>query len=759
MCFSLGLLLLAGMQLAPQNRDVAVDTALVGPKTQVVEFAACPWTSSSSSFTSSSARLEVRSDHGPTWRCLACINLELATATEFQGNGVRCGATLVPQVAPTSKRSWLTLHFAIPVLLRNPQDLAAVQVTVYGARRAELGGAAAGRGGVVHQLELKGGRGHVARWVPSNLTLGGHVLVAQDFILVNSSFPVTVNMVNLTLDAPSMLDAVTLTAASANLASQPWSLRAAYVVALGISNALAMAVVFATIRHNYPYMTDDNSAIIWRVVGGWVFLDSFMVVVFWMVLTYHQEVDNRVDRIVPSVPTALLAVLVWTACVRLVAGWCAACLLRCNCDPLYSASKIQAGDIVTMASTVLLFTILVIDTTCVQDAQPPLVGVCAWTLFTINLQRCCHRCRRVEHMSAAVVPTPSATVVIMHDNAWTRAVRLDRVRAALRQWNSRHCRRVPLVSLVRFMTIQPGRTAGGGSEVCTQAYSRGAGLSSVEPRDRFACFSLANPGSASHTTLTQLAGYSRPLVEVPVRQQLEGVGFATSNCALTTARPSALVTLYAWHEPLYVSFPQTWTSCSYDTQVTVRGPRDTVPVPSVCSFARVPVPRESVECQRVCDRLNMRSDHGIVSVERVQHPRLWTRYQQRIAELKQSHPDSSYCELLLWHGSSPQSVRAICETGFQLAFSKRTKYGRGNYFACDASVALRYSRERTTSTSNGGVFELLLCLVAAHTVVQGPPAMKAHQGDCAVDDLSSASLVVTFDDRQSYPAYVVSVRM
>lgn len=213
--------------------------------------------------------------------------------------------------------------------------------------------------------------------------------------------------------------------------------------------------------------------------------------------------------------------------------------------------------------------------------------------------------------------------------------------------------------------------------------------------------------------------------------------------------------------------PDTWVKASLQVTTSLVSPH---PRPS----ALVPVPRESSEFRSIlalCPSVNYRVTH----IDRVQNLHLWQHYQSYVQqELRDVPPQSQYLEGLLWHGTKDCSIPSICDNGFLARYAEVYAYGKGNYFALSPHLAMRYA-----SGLRGK--RLVLSRVAFNGAVQGHRFLRtkpcatngfyvhhgsaegrkrclglSHHCDVAVDNLESPTMLVTFSDHQSYPAYIVS---
>merc|ERR1712232_4044 len=118
-------------------------------------------------------------------------------------------------------------------------------------------------------------------------------------------------------------------------------------------------------------------------------------------------------------------------------------------------------------------------------------------------------------------------------------------------------------------------------------------------------------------------------------------------------------------------------------------------------------------------------------------------------------------ELVLWHGTTPESMRNILLGGFNRAYSGRhvTRLGLGTYFSPDAAYSLRFCGK-----SRSVRHVMLLAKVCIGTCTKGapdlvePPYRDAYQMeryDATVDDVTAPSMYCIFRDYRALPCYVV----
>jgi hypothetical protein len=117
----------------------------------------------------------------------------------------------------------------------------------------------------------------------------------------------------------------------------------------------------------------------------------------------------------------------------------------------------------------------------------------------------------------------------------------------------------------------------------------------------------------------------------------------------------------------------------------------------------------------------------ILYIDRVINPEL----QARFDAYKAKH---SITDTRLFHGTSTNSVKSICNDGYKAALNKRSAYGHGTYFSSKAS----YSKDYTDKTESDESFMLVnkVCLGPGHNT-------------------NGSEIFVVADDDAAFPEYVI----
>ena len=154
------------------------------------------------------------------------------------------------------------------------------------------------------------------------------------------------------------------------------------------------------------------------------------------------------------------------------------------------------------------------------------------------------------------------------------------------------------------------------------------------------------------------------------------------------------------------------------------------------------------ECLLTCNLINRKKDR-MVTLAMLKNP--------------QSVASDIHNEKQLFHGTSPDVVDAICKQNFdwRVCGKKGTKYGKGSYFATNAS----YSHSYADSGSDGSRF-MFLARVLVGSFIKGEPGYQRPPNkdpsnpssdlyDSCVDNECNPTIFVIFDSDQFYPEYVI----
>ncbi|XP_061494802.1 protein mono-ADP-ribosyltransferase PARP12-like isoform X2 [Rhineura floridana] len=142
-------------------------------------------------------------------------------------------------------------------------------------------------------------------------------------------------------------------------------------------------------------------------------------------------------------------------------------------------------------------------------------------------------------------------------------------------------------------------------------------------------------------------------------------------------------------------------------------------------------------------------------LQRIQNPSLWQKEQ-----MKKMNGGNEVDERLLFHGTSKSHLHDICWQNFdwRICGTHGTLYGKGSYFARDASYSHTYCQ------SDARTKTMFVARVLAGDYIQGnaaylrPPSRPNKSNsfyDSCVDNLLDPSIFVIFEKHQIYPAYIL----
>ena len=154
----------------------------------------------------------------------------------------------------------------------------------------------------------------------------------------------------------------------------------------------------------------------------------------------------------------------------------------------------------------------------------------------------------------------------------------------------------------------------------------------------------------------------------------------------------------------------------------------------------------------------------VTKVESIENQMLYDAFWGARSKMIKLIGDNKLNERELWHGTGNENVMKLVEQeGFRKEFNRNAMYGKGTYFARDASYSVGYS------SCNNGVYKMFQCKVLTGEMHPGNggyelnswPKKKSGQGliyDSLVDNKSNPSIFVIHDDVRAYPMFVVTFK-
>ncbi|KAI1905461.1 hypothetical protein AGOR_G00016430 [Albula goreensis] len=178
-------------------------------------------------------------------------------------------------------------------------------------------------------------------------------------------------------------------------------------------------------------------------------------------------------------------------------------------------------------------------------------------------------------------------------------------------------------------------------------------------------------------------------------------------------------------------------------------------------YKLIPLSDSSTEFQQV-ELLFKRtmSRSTIRRILRIQNPSLYRVFQWQKELMQKKNEGKGVDQQLLFHGTDWSLVSAICEQNFdwRICGIHGTHYGKGSYFARDASYSDRYSKSSDRGTKSMFVVQVLVGeYTKGDRSYLRPPPKGSKQGfyDSCVDSVTNPTIFVIFEKHQIYPEYII----
>ncbi|XP_030071155.1 zinc finger CCCH-type antiviral protein 1 isoform X2 [Microcaecilia unicolor] len=155
---------------------------------------------------------------------------------------------------------------------------------------------------------------------------------------------------------------------------------------------------------------------------------------------------------------------------------------------------------------------------------------------------------------------------------------------------------------------------------------------------------------------------------------------------------------------------------------------------------------------------NTMSGYCIQNMKRIQNPSLWEVFQWQKEQMKKLNGGKEVCEKMLFHGTNESNADTICYHNFdwRICGVHGTLYGKGSYFARDASYSHNYCTSKTSKKSMFVARVLVGDFTSGNPNFLRPPTKFSNSFyDSCVDKVSDPSIFVVFEKHQIYPEYVL----
>ena len=160
---------------------------------------------------------------------------------------------------------------------------------------------------------------------------------------------------------------------------------------------------------------------------------------------------------------------------------------------------------------------------------------------------------------------------------------------------------------------------------------------------------------------------------------------------------------------------------------------------------------------------------NVVRIERIQNRVLWKKYVDKSRQMYQ-FGNGILNELLLFHGSRSHNPEEIYkgDASFDMRFSNEGMWGKGNYFAVNASYSDLFAFKVFTAAMP--FKKMLAAWVLTGNSYQSPPHNFQYPpflGDTSEDGVKrkydsvngttgGSKVYITYDNSLAYPAYLIT---
>ncbi|XP_056621656.1 protein mono-ADP-ribosyltransferase PARP12-like isoform X2 [Triplophysa dalaica] len=177
------------------------------------------------------------------------------------------------------------------------------------------------------------------------------------------------------------------------------------------------------------------------------------------------------------------------------------------------------------------------------------------------------------------------------------------------------------------------------------------------------------------------------------------------------------------------------------------------------TYMRVPLQMSSKEYLRVSSLFSRTMPRSTIhSIEIVQNLSLWRVFQWQKEQMTGRNKGKEVAQRQLFHGTNEDLIDPICDQNFdwRVCGHNGTLYGKGSYFARDASYSDTYIKSRTNQKKMFLAQVLVGEFTRAQSSLVRPPAKTSKSFyDSCVDSESNPAIFVVFEKFQVYPEFII----
>jgi poly [ADP-ribose] polymerase 10/14/15 len=170
----------------------------------------------------------------------------------------------------------------------------------------------------------------------------------------------------------------------------------------------------------------------------------------------------------------------------------------------------------------------------------------------------------------------------------------------------------------------------------------------------------------------------------------------------------------------------------------------------------IPVSLSDPKFDEIAGRVHVSFPNScILWIDKISNTELENAHEILFENIRKNRENAKIEKLELFHGTTEFSAKIICEEGFKKELNKTSAFGKGTYFAKDASYSFSYS---TKESLGNEIVYMLLCSVIVGKCIIGFTNMEIDtlEADNTINKLENPTIFVTPYDKGGIPKYLIA---
>lgn len=168
-------------------------------------------------------------------------------------------------------------------------------------------------------------------------------------------------------------------------------------------------------------------------------------------------------------------------------------------------------------------------------------------------------------------------------------------------------------------------------------------------------------------------------------------------------------------------------------------------------MSRVPIFMDNPQYDEISKKVRQSYPKScILFIDEICNSELEEKHAQFGSFLKEKYGSNN--EMLLFHGTHAKIIDKIATEGFDPSKNVVSAFGRGTYFAKNASYSMNYMK----SSDKSGISYMFLAKVYLGNIVQYPNPDKSKDFDSFTDNIYNPTIYVVPHQYAAYPKYIIA---